>query len=461
VFRASESECTVRGGHLVSTIYGGDGRTLSPDEALAICAGAAGKPAISDLKGPSWRSYIGQVVTINGVFVADTVPMLVTDLSLVLMNMPLPSDQYIVLTGNQTQEIDPAQYGGAELRISGRVIEITDRQQMLGERVWLETISFELVERRQPYNPQSQAIPLLPGSRQPNRWAILFSGGIDKKSSYTRYWNDLKFMYTTLVNEYGFTNQTIAVLYADGKALDSGMPVHYAGTGANLQTVLSLLRKNATSDDLIFVFTTNHGSGFYKNKTYPDLYGGQLDANGDEVEKLKESSYGRDFNGDGDTVDVVSWDEALNGWGPPILDDTLSTMLQGLSFDRMVVVMEQCFSGGVIVDISRVAGSIVLMSAAGEYEPSWAMAPSYSYDEFSYHFTCAINGATPTGATVSADTNSDGRVSMVEAFNYARSKDKASETPWYDDNGDGVLHSGPMPGGGDGTLGSSTFLDTP
>jgi len=98
------------------------------------------------------------------------------------------------------------------------------------------------------------------------------------------------------------------------------------------------------------------------------------------------------------------------------------------------------------------------MSAAGEYEPSWSWSMN-SYDEFSYHFTCAINGADPTGKTVNADANSDGEVSMVEAFNYARSKDTASETPWYEDNGDGIPHSGSMPSGSDGTLGSNTSLE--
>ncbi len=448
---ASESQCAARGGRFF----------ISRADASANCAGVPDQPSIIDLKGSNWKAYVDQVVTIEGVFVADPVPMLVTDLNLVLMNMRLPIDQYIVLTGNQAQEIDPKQYGGARLRLTGRVIQVTDRLDFIREHVWLEVISLQLIDRLQPYDPQPQTMQVLPGIRQPHRWAILFSGGINAKNNHTRYWNDLKFMYTTLVNEYGFTDQTIAVLYADGKALDTDMPVHYAGTEANLQTVFNLLRQNSTSDDLVFIFTTNHGGGFYKSEPWPHLYSGQTDTSGDEgSENLKESNYGKDFNGDGDTVDVVSWDEVLNGWGAPILDDTLTTMMQGLSFDRMVVVMEQCFSAGLIGDISRSGGNIVLMSAAGEYEPSWSMPPSNNYNEFSYHFTCAINGATPTGASVNADSNGDGRVSMVEAFNYARSKDTASETPWYEDNGNGIPHSGAMPSGGEGALGSNTFLDT-
>ena len=98
------------------------------------------------------------------------------------------------------------------------------------------------------------------------------------------------------------------------------------------------------------------------------------------------------------------------------------------------------------------------MSAAGEYEPSWSML-SKTYDEFSYYFTCAINGADPKGNPVDADANNDGEVSMVEAFNYARSMDTQKETPWYEDSGDGIPNSGNMPKGGDGALGENTSLE--
>jgi hypothetical protein len=48
---------------------------------------------------------------------------------------------------------------------------------------------------------------------------------------------------------------------------------------------------------------------------------------------------------------------------------------------------------------------------------------------------------------------------MVEAFNYARSRDVAGETPHYEDRGEGVTHTGNMPSGGDGSLGETTTFD--
>jgi len=47
---------------------------------------------------------------------------------------------------------------------------------------------------------------------------------------------------------------------------------------------------------------------------------------------------------------------------------------------------------------------------------------------------------------------------MLEAFNYASSKDSRPEIPYYDHNGDGVGHAIVIPGGGDGIIGANAFL---
>jgi len=187
-------------------------------------------------------------------------------------------------------------------------------------------------------------------------------------------------MYSTLVNKYGYTD--IIVLYADGEGLDEQIPVHYSATQTSLEIVFNLLRENSSEEDFVFIFTTNHGGGFYKTgykirgKTYYDL-GGQVDANGDEpaADIILEKDYNLDLNGDGDK------------------------------------------------------------------------------------FSSAINRADSKATKVNADTNGDGKISMVEAFNYARLKNTQSETPWYEDSGDGIPHSGKMPAYGEGELGRETFLE--
>ena len=422
---------------------------------------------IGDLKGPKWTEYIGKVVTVEGIFVRDPLPMLVTDLDIVRVNMLMPDDQYILLIGAESAEIDPREYGGAKLRLIGLVQAVDDESKYGDEYVAIQSISYEMLERVRIYCPEPipMEIPTRAEVVQPRRYAILFGGGIDPVNNHERYWNDLKFMYSTLINEYGYTNNTIAVLYADGKGRDKDMPVHYSATQANLQTVFNLLRGITTTEDFIFVFMTNHGGGFKKDDLSKPLtssgkFTGRFDADGDEgAESLDEKKYNRDLNGDGNITGQVSWDEELCGWKESIFDDTFQTVLANLKYDRMVIVMGQCFSGGLIADMA--GSNRIIMSAAGEYEPSYAMDPYpyNTYDEFSYYFTCAINGADPDGKTVNADANGDGEVSMVEAFNYARAKDTQNETPWYEDSGDGIPHSGNMPAGGDGTLGSNTSLE--
>lgn len=415
---------------------------------------------IGHLKGPEWSKYVDKTVVVEGIFVRDPLPMLVTDLDIVIVNTPMPKDQYIMLVGKEAEEIDPKEYGGQKLRVTGIVTPLEYFENYRGENVGIELISYEIIERLKRYYVWVEPVTILPylELRLPyRRYAILFSGGIKKAYNHVRYWNDLKFMYSTLVNKYGYTD--IVILYADGEGLDGQIPVHYSANQTSLETVFNLLRENSTEEDFVFIFTTNHGGGFLKAGC--EIRGGKVDVNGDEPREdiILEEDCNLDLNDDGDKTDQVSWDEELYSWEGSIFDDTFHTLLTNLKYDRMVIVMEQCFGGGLIADMAQRGSNKIIISAAGEYEFSRAMPPSYNYDEFSYHFTSAINGADPKGKKVDADTNGDGKISMVEAFNYAISKDTQLETPWYEDSGDGIPHSGKMPAYGEGVLGGETFLE--
>jgi hypothetical protein len=123
----------------------------------------------------------------------------------------------------------------------------------------------------------------------------------------------------------------------------------------------------------------------------------------------------------------------------------------------MIIVMEQCFSGGFIHELSGL--NRVLLTDASEEESSWAEDTLFDangdpcFDEFVYHLMRVVNGEDMT-----ADANSDHRISMVEAFNYASTKDNRPETPRYDDNGEGVGNTVTIPKGGDGVLGANIDL---
>ena len=123
--------------------------------------------------------------------------------------------------------------------------------------------------------------------------------------------------------------------------------------------------------------------------------------------------------------------------------------------------MEQCNSGVFIPALSR-SGRMII-TAASPYQSSWAADTEGNYDEFVYHFMSAVAKTNINGSgTVNADTDTNGKISMYEAFMYASAQDSALENPYYDDDGDGsgvpaLLLSALQPSG-EGAFGQSTYL---
>ena len=157
-----------------------------------------------------------------------------------------------------------------------------------------------------------------------------------------------------------------------------------------------------------------------------------------------------DVNQDGDTNDVVSVDEAISMYSGRLYDDELAELVDQLSVAKVTIVALPCFSGGLVEDISK--SGRVICTATIEEAVSWG-------NGFIRNFVAALHGHNEYGSTVDADTNGNGHISMLEAFNYAAGHDYYDEIPQYDDNGDGVSHTDPVPEGGDGTLGCQTYLD--
>jgi hypothetical protein len=385
----------------------------------------------------------------------------------------MPADDYIVLTGSAAEVLDPSIYGGQTLHVLGRVGQ--DGQSSLSPsegvtggpplNLSLSDIAFSLWGPGPLFSPHLYDMEIeYDPSPDPHKYAVLFAGSVNYENAHVRYWNDLKFMYSTLVGPLGFPRDQVTVLYADGMAQDLILGVDGPATKANLAAAFQSLRDTTSDDDLIFVFFSNHGGGFNTGTDYDrQLCGGAWDAGGDEVgENLSETTYQLDLNGDGDTKDTVSWDEELCAWQPiggtsTILDDELRIMMSDLSFDRLVMLTGTCFGGGLIHDVAQGGGDRVLISSASENQPSWSR-DDLNFCEFSCNFTSALRSEDPEGNVIDADTNSDTKVSVVEAYNYALSTLTAPETPWYEDSGDGIAHAGTMPTQGEGALGGVTWL---
>lgn len=268
---------------------------------------------------------------------------------------------------------------------------------------------------------------------QGTNWAILISGGGNIGNNHARYWNDISEMNEILTDIYGYNPANIFVLYADGNPpsaanchdswnADASYPtntIDHSATRANIQAVCNHISTNGDPEDTLFVFSTDHGN----------------------------------IDGAGGALLIL--------WGQTVSANNFATDIGVITqFSWRAFEMEQCYSGGFVGPLS--GPRTVIATACASTELSYAIwPPPPYYDEFCYYFNAALKGELPDGTIVNADADGDGRVSFMEAFNYAETNDTAPETPQYDDNADGTSHTGQMPLSGDGCLGSMVFLGEP
>ena len=93
------------------------------------------------------------------------------------------------------------------------------------------------------------------------KYALLLSGGIDKKYNYPRYKNDLEWVYKVLVEDCNYEQKDIKIFYADGK------PLNYAGnciitSKADKDELVQYLEDMAlllTEKDVFTMVVSNHG----------------------------------------------------------------------------------------------------------------------------------------------------------------------------------------------------------
>ncbi len=157
---------------------------------------------------------------------------------------------------------------------------------------------------------------------------------------------------------------------------------------------------------------------------------------------------GVDINMDGDFDDYVDIDEKVQLVVNDITDDELKTEIEKLGSAKVTLILESCYSGGFIDDIS--SDNHVIMSPTEEETVSYG-------NYFIRNTVAALAGVDIAGNAVEADTNGDGVVDFAETFIYAAANDYYLEVPQYDDNADGI-GSAEIPNGTEGTLGSTITL---
>ena len=247
--------------------------------------------------------------------------------------------------------------------------------------------------KRAAVAPRLNALANHPGER----YAILFSG-----DSNNRHVNDIEFLYRTLIDAYGFNAANIHVLNHDGTINYDGGPkpvgnwpgdntayrmaVNGQGTRAAFQATLATLATQIRPEDLLFIHTNNHG-------------GGPCDGVNDYC--------------------LCAYDAALD-WVAYYVNDFVADLGVLPRFDVLMVMMEQCRSGGFINPIINNTPARWTHVATAVTADDYSLGGA-NFDPFAEDWIAGIAGQYPNGdgLTQVVDTNGDGRISAAEAFSYA------------------------------------------
>lgn len=448
-------------------------------------------PLSSVVKGsirtPELLRSMNRPVTVQGFYYGGSIPMIVDDMERVEINLPLPKESYIPIVGQRPAGLKwgdcvsvtgvlrkPKPSDPKSVREESVIIEL----QKMGKIEFAAKEKIRLSERTYDANKLASSAIVKRIQKlgktvadMPEKYAVLIAGGGSPDSNHIRYWNDLVTMYSIL-RANGYPADHITVIYADGLEpeddtegkIDGDMPVDFSATRQNIQTTFDRLAMAMTPNDTLFIMTNDHGGGLLTRASgslSPGIYGGRQDNNGDEsADNLFEGAMNYDINNDGDKNDRFFIDETLSLWQTTVFsDDEFATEINKIrNYKEMIIVCEQCFSGGMLRDLN--GPRRIIMSAATDVQVSRARRPELIFNEFSFWFMAALSGEKPDGAgRVNADTDGNGRVSMAEAFNFAASNDETDETPCYEDNNLFSWSHAPLPkNSGEGELGLQTYL---
>jgi Peptidase C13 family len=239
------------------------------------------------------------------------------------------------------------------------------------------------------------------------RYAILFSGMSNK-----RHINDIEFLYRTLVDRYAFPKKNIYVLTYDG-TLDTqdGVQATWPGDGtayrmkitgqgnqAGFESALDDVKGKLKKDDLLLIHTNNHGGNNGPGQSFLCTY---------------------------------------PNWGSYFASDFGNKLAQLPKYRALIVMMEQCNSGGFnsYVISKSTAAATSIASAAIETQSSYVTADG-NWDPFARDWIAAQAGHLPNGGVLASnpDTNSDGRIQAKEAYNYALAVQDPRDSPNYNES---------------------------
>jgi hypothetical protein len=430
---------------------------------FAGCQWFENKVEATDVPSIPYQTFfsgsLGSSISITGYLITDPVPMVVADSIWLFINTPMPPGQYIPLKSAALDSFltsTGSTFIGRQVTITGTID--TGKVDYLQGKRYLQPIQVETNGPNTTNSPTGYIVDLNDANFpvttpvDNNKFALLYSGGIDDNQAKNRYWNDLAFMYKTLVSKYGYSESNIVVVYKGGASVNNDMTVDFPASETGLNAAISDLdtkmRAGSTNPQL-FVFITNHGGGYHAG--IARNVSGQLD---------NLSSY-QDEQANPLAIDetVFYYAPNSNPWANRILlDENMASKINALPYTSLVTLLQPCFSGGLLKDLVSTASTNsgttqprrINIAAASEFEYSYSYATypfNNSYDGFSYLFTAALLGTRHDGSPLRlsqgpthinpATYDGRGGVTVWEAFWYARRFENLS-THLIDDNFDGV-----------------------
>ncbi len=246
-------------------------------------------------------------------------------------------------------------------------------------------------------------------------YAVIIEGDVPSGSSYPEFWTDPVQMYRILL-EYGYQPDHIHVLYGDGEDESDWICEYYReemvdfpAYKQDVRNIFTWMRDGnpehgipqVTDQDFIFLFTFDHGGS----------------------------------NGGCNSTLCL-----MDGCMP---DDEFASYFNDVPYKHRAVDMQQCNSGGFIDDLENT--TTVISTAADCAENAYQAdetddcegVTTTKYGEWNYWWMSAMRGHKPWPGEepVDADVNDDGKVSFLEAHNYAVDHDDRSEHPQWSDPG--------------------------
>jgi len=238
------------------------------------------------------------------------------------------------------------------------------------------------------------------------RWAILVAGVSGDSQLQKQFYDELRTLRDLLVGRLSFPADQVFVL-ADDPAREPGL-VQVRSTRDGLERVVRDVASRASKEDQVLIFIEGHGS--FDNGTYK-----------------------------------------LNLVGPDPTGREMAALFDLIPTDRVVILNATPCSGGGIADLSRPGRVVVAATRSGSEK---------NRTRIGSHLIEAFGGA--------ADADHNGRVSILEAYLFARQKveqyysaegNLQTEHAVLDDDADGLGHDMPGPDNGEGLIARTTYLD--